>query len=169
MSPFTGIQTSAAKRFEVATVKENRTGGDGLAPGAAAAWKRRPEAQTARGRTRAAKIRAGESCASIGPIAPFAAGITNTTIGALVSALARSIQDRPIIDKTGLTGKYDALVRWMPDNMKPEDLANIPADLRPEDVSLFTALEQQLGLKLEAQKGPVDVVVVDSLEKPAEN
>lgn len=112
---------------------------------------------------------AGESCASIGPIAPFAAGITNTTIGALVSALARSIQDRPIIDKTGLTGKYDALVRWMPDNMKPEDLANIPADLRPEDVSLFTALEQQLGLKLEAQKGPVDVVVVDSLEKPAEN
>jgi bla regulator protein BlaR1 len=115
-----------------------------------------------------AKIRAGESCASIGPIAPFAAGITNTTIGALVSALARSIQDRPIIDKTGLTGKYDALVRWMPDNMKPEDLANIPQDQRPEDVSLFTALEQQLGLKLEAQKSPVDVVVVDSIERPTE-
>ena len=50
----------------------------------------------------------------------------------------------------------------MPDNMKPEDLANIPADLRPEDVSLFTALEQQLGLKLEAQKGPVQIVVAEN-------
>ena len=116
-----------------------------------------------------AKIKAGESCASIGPIAPFAAGITNTTIGALVSALARSLQDRPIIDKTGLTGKYDALVRWMPDNMKPEDLANISPDLRPDDVSLFTALEEQLGLKLDAQKGPVDVLVVDSIDKPTAN
>jgi uncharacterized protein (TIGR03435 family) len=57
----------------------------------------------------------------------------------------------------------------MPDNMKPEDLANIPADKRPEDVSLFTALEQQVGLKLEAQKGPVQVVVVDSIEKASEN
>jgi uncharacterized protein (TIGR03435 family) len=115
-----------------------------------------------------ARIKAGESCASIGPIAPFAAGITNTTIGALVSALARSIQDRPIIDKTGLTGKYDALVRWMPDNMKPADLANIPPDLRPDDVSLSTALEEQLGLKLAATKGPVEVLVIDSIEKPVE-
>jgi bla regulator protein BlaR1 len=111
------------------------------------------------------KIRAGESCASIGPIAPFAAGITNTTVGALVSALARSIQDRPIVDKTGLTGKYDALVRWMPDNMKQEDFANIAPELRPDDVSIFTALEEQLGLKLEAQKGPIDVLVIDSIEK----
>ena len=71
-------------------------------------------------------------------------------------------------DKTGLTGKYDALVRWMPDNMKPEDLANISPDLRPDDVSLFTALEEQLGLKLDAQKGPVDVLVVDSIDKPTE-
>ena len=112
-----------------------------------------------------AKIRAGESCASIGPISPFATGITNTTIGALVSALARSVQDRPIIDKTGLTGKYDALVRWMPDNMKREDFVDVPP---PDDVSLFTALEQQLGLKLEAQKSPVDVLVIDSIEKPTE-
>ncbi|HWF10941.1 MAG TPA: M56 family metallopeptidase, partial [Bryobacteraceae bacterium] len=114
------------------------------------------------------KIRAGESCAGIGPIAPFAAGITNTTIGALVSALARSVQDRPIVDKTGLTGKYDALVRWMPDNMKPGDFANVAPELRPDDVSLFTALEEQLGLKLEAQKGPIDVLVVDSIEKPSD-
>jgi uncharacterized protein (TIGR03435 family) len=116
----------------------------------------------------AEKIKAGENCASIGPIAPFAAGITNTTIGALISALARSIQDRPIVDKTGLTGKYDAIVRWMPPNMKPEDLANVPPDQRPDDVPLTTALEQQLGLKLTAERGPIDVLMVDSIEKPAD-
>jgi len=117
----------------------------------------------------AAKIQAGENCGDIGPIAPFAVGIVNMPIGALIGGLGRAIQDRPIVDKTGLTGKYDARVLWIPDNMKPEDLANIPAEFRPEDVSLFTAMEQQLGLKLEAQKGPVRVVVVDSIEKPAEN
>jgi uncharacterized protein (TIGR03435 family) len=56
------------------------------------------------------KIKAGESCASIGPIAPFAAGITNTTIGALISALARSIQDRPIVDKTGRSCQHRSRV-----------------------------------------------------------
>jgi len=116
----------------------------------------------------AAKIKAGENCGDVGPIAPFAVGIVNMPIGALIGGLGRAIQDRPIVDKTGLTGKYDARVLWMPDNMKPEDLANIPAEFRPEDVSLFTALEQQLGLKLEAQKGPVQVVVVDSIERPTE-
>ena len=98
------------------------------------------------------KIKAGENCGDIGPIAPFAVGITNMPVGALIGGLGRAIQDRPIIDKTGLTGKYDGRVLWMPDNMKPEDVAQLPADLRPpEDVSLFTAIEQQLGLNRGAE------------------
>jgi len=117
----------------------------------------------------AEKIKAGENCGDIGPIAPFAVGIVNMPVGALIGGLARAVQDRPIVDKTGLTGKYDGRVLWMPDNIKPEDLANIPKDIRPEeDVSLYTALEQQLGLKLEAQKAPVEVVVVDSIAQPHE-
>ena len=120
----------------------------------------------------AAKIQAGENCGDIGPISPIAVGIVNMPIGAFIGGLGRAIQDRPIVDKTGLTGKYDAVVRFMPDGLPPADLAKIamlPDGERPEDVSLFTALEQQLGLKLEAQKGPVQVVVVDTIEKPAEN
>ena len=112
-------------------------------------------------------IHEGRSCGDI-IFPPYGAGIINAQIGAFIGGLARVIQDRPVVDRTGLTGKYDATVRWMPDNMKPEDLAKIPEKDRPEDVPLPTALEQQLGLKLEARKEAIDVVVVDSIEKPAE-
>jgi uncharacterized protein (TIGR03435 family) len=57
----------------------------------------------------------------------------------------------------------------MPDGVKPEDLAGVPKGQLPEDISMFAALEKQAGLKLEAQKSPVQVVVVDSIEKPSEN
>jgi uncharacterized protein (TIGR03435 family) len=85
-------------------------------------------------------------------------------VGALIAALARRLQDRPIPDKTGLTGKYDIEVRWRTDEVTPDALANVPEAERPPDVSLFTALEQQAGLKMEAGHGGVEVVVVDSIE-----
>ena len=90
-------------------------------------------------------------------------------IGALSASIGSGAPGRPIVDKTGLPGRYDATVRWMPDGMKPEKLANVPEDERPEDISLFTALEEQLGLRLEAQNGSVQVLVVDSIEQPSEN
>jgi uncharacterized protein (TIGR03435 family) len=116
----------------------------------------------------AAEIKAGKTCGDI-IFPPFGAGIYNMPIGALIGGLARTLQDRPIVDKTGLTGKYDVTVTWMPDGMKPEDLEKIPKEQRPEDLSLFQAIEKQAGLKLEATKGPVQVVVVDSIQKPSEN
>jgi uncharacterized protein (TIGR03435 family) len=67
---------------------------------------------------------------------------------------------RIVIDKTGLTGYYDVDLKWTPD----EDLAN-----GGSGPSLFTALEEQLGLKLVSKKAPVDVVVVDHIERPSEN
>jgi uncharacterized protein (TIGR03435 family) len=57
----------------------------------------------------------------------------------------------------------------MPDNVKPEDLAKVPEAERPDDISLFTAIQQQLGLKLEARREPVEVVVIDNIGKPSEN
>jgi uncharacterized protein (TIGR03435 family) len=114
------------------------------------------------------QIKAGQTCGDV--IFPaFGAGIYNMPIGALISGLARTLQDRPIVDRTGLTGKYDILVRWMPDNVKPEDLERLPREARPPDLSLFDALEQEVGLKLEATKAPVEVVVVDRIERPSEN
>jgi bla regulator protein blaR1 len=115
----------------------------------------------------AAAIQAHQTCGDI--LYPaFGVGIRNMTVGALRSALARKLQDRPIIEKTGLTGNYDVTVRWMPEGMTPDERAAIPEQDRPEDVSLFIALERQAGLKLEARKDKVQVLIVDSLEKPGE-
>jgi uncharacterized protein (TIGR03435 family) len=113
-------------------------------------------------------IKAGQTCGDI-QFLRFGVGIYNMPIGALIGALGRMLQDRPIVDKTGLTGKYDTAVTWTPDGMKPEQLEGVPKEQRPEDISMFEALEKQAGLKLEAQKAPVRVVVIDSIERPSEN
>jgi uncharacterized protein (TIGR03435 family) len=83
--------------------------------------------------------------------------------------LARTLQDLPIVDRTGLPDRYDIRVLWMPDNVKPEDIASVPEPLRPPDMSMFQAFEKQAGLKLESTKLGVPVVVVDSIAKPSEN
>jgi uncharacterized protein (TIGR03435 family) len=84
--------------------------------------------------------------------------------------------DRSIVDKTGLTGKYDLALHWAPDNASAPTAVgaeNGPpisdATTDASDPSIFTALEEQLGLKLEAQKGPVDVIVIDHVDKPSAN
>jgi uncharacterized protein (TIGR03435 family) len=68
---------------------------------------------------------------------------------------------RLVVDKTGLTGHYDAKLQWTPD-----DAAGQSQDSGP---SLFTAIQEQLGLKLESSKEPVDTIVVDHVEGPSEN
>jgi len=80
-------------------------------------------------------------------------------IGSLVFALS-DLLSRNVVDKTGLTGNYDIDLKWTPD-----DQQGTP-DAGP---TLFTALEEQLGLKLVPAKGPVDTFVVDHVERPAEN
>jgi uncharacterized protein (TIGR03435 family) len=81
--------------------------------------------------------------------------------------------DRQVIDKTGLNGNYDFTLSFMPElppgfSASPIEKANLPPEFldRP---TIFDALRAQLGLKLEAQKGPVDYYVIDHVEKPAEN
>lgn len=85
------------------------------------------------------------------------------TTDSLVLAFSGSV-GRMIVDKTGLAGKkFDFELTWAPDDRHGGDEA---ADAGP---SLFTALEEQLGLKLVPAKGPVEVVVVDHIEKPSPN
>lgn len=122
------------------------------------------------------EIKAGKACGDL-RFMPFGVGIYNMPIGALIGALGRRLQNKPyqfearlpIVDKTGLTGKYDVDVSWMPEGMKVEELDGVPRDQRPPDVSLSQAMEQQAGLKLEAQKTPIPVVVVDRIEQPSAN
>jgi len=81
-----------------------------------------------------------------------------------------------VVDKTGLRGNYDFTLRWTPDESAPSkriggaapvpDNAPAPDSSRP---SLFTAVQEQLGLKLEKQRGPVGVLVIDHVEKASEN
>jgi uncharacterized protein (TIGR03435 family) len=84
--------------------------------------------------------------------------------------LANSLrnEDRPVIDKTGLTGNYDFSLSFMPELPPGFKVEDLPAEFRDRP-SLFDALRDQLGLRLEAQKGPVEYYVIDSVEKPAEN
>jgi uncharacterized protein (TIGR03435 family) len=69
---------------------------------------------------------------------------------------------RPVIDRTGLTGRYDYTLKWLPEpGIGPP---GPPVD--PDAPSVFTAVQEQLGLKLESARGPVEVVVIDRIEKP---
>jgi uncharacterized protein (TIGR03435 family) len=70
--------------------------------------------------------------------------------------------DRPVINETGLTGKYDFKVEATPEFR----IANNPD---PSDITIFDALQRTLGLKLEARKAPVEMFIVDHIEKPTEN
>jgi uncharacterized protein (TIGR03435 family) len=100
-------------------------------------------------------------------------GGSQTTImeGQPLAAIAKMIQQRAsrvVIDRTGLTGTYDVL-------LETEVTINVPGipastfGVPREGLSLFTALPEQLGLKLESERGPVDVLVIDSVELPTPN
>ena len=92
-----------------------------------------------------------------------------------------NIVGRTVVDKTGLKGLYDVKLQWTPD---PPAGGNAPGGpsgpggpggpeagppIDSNGPSIFTAIQEQLGLKLDATKGPVDVIVVDSVQKPSEN
>jgi len=95
----------------------------------------------------------------------------NQGIGALVSTLSRQL-GRPVSDKTGLTGKYDFTLTYTPELAQPVSGTPRSDALPPVDPnvpSIFTALEEQLGLRLESARGSVDVLVVDNAERPDPN
>lgn len=88
--------------------------------------------------------------------------------------LAREV-GRKVVDKTGLEGRYVFNLHWTPEGPAGKtgfgDSGPGPAPPPPDSsgVSIFTALQEQLGLKLEPQKGPVETLIIDSIEKPSEN
>jgi uncharacterized protein (TIGR03435 family) len=82
---------------------------------------------------------------------------------------------RTVVDRTGLTGTFDMDLTWTPDQIPQGQLGPPPPGapplppIDPNGPSIFTAVQEQLGLKLESTKGPVDVVVIDSVEPPTED
>jgi bla regulator protein blaR1 len=78
---------------------------------------------------------------------------------------------RPVMDKTGLTGIYDFTLEWMPDTA-PTSTPDAPSSTGLPGIpaaTIFTALQQQLGLKLEPGKSPIEVIVIDHMERPSGN
>ena len=77
---------------------------------------------------------------------------------------------RPVVDSTGLSGRFDLDLAFTPEQMPQEALPPEAPPIDPNGPSIFTALQEQLGLRLEAQKSSVEVLVVDSMErKPTPN
>ena len=74
--------------------------------------------------------------------------------------------DLPVVNQTGLDGAYNLKLEWTPESQRTVKAGELPADT---GVSLFTAIQQQLGLRLRPQKAPVEMLVIDHAEKPSEN
>jgi uncharacterized protein (TIGR03435 family) len=99
---------------------------------------------------------------------------TEASLDGLINTLANrpEIDGRLVVDKTGLTGKFDWTMHWQPQNMSAtvaEGGSKLPVDPEADGPSLFTALKEQLGLELKSEKGPVEIVVVDSADPPSPN
>ena len=96
---------------------------------------------------------------------------TDGSLSMFIAPLSRQL-GRTIVDKTGLTGNYDFTLEWTPEGAAAPPAGGSPSGAAPPDQSgpdIFIAFQEQLGLKLASAKGPVDVVVIDHIERPSEN
>ena len=129
------------------------------------------ELQVAKGGT---KMKASTAAADVPPV--VGPGVVypqkielpgrNASMADFVAVMQRAILDRPVVDKTGLTGRYDFDLVWAQDETQfggevPVASADAPSP------PLFTAMQEELGLRLEATRGPVEAIVVDKVERPS--
>ena len=92
----------------------------------------------------------------------------------MFTGLLNLILDRPVIDKTGITNYFEIHLPFSPDDLAAPRPATAdpgaPADgAAPDAPRIFQAIQEQLGLKLVPAKGPVDMLVIDHIERPSEN
>jgi uncharacterized protein (TIGR03435 family) len=95
--------------------------------------------------------------------------VQNLTMADFAAWFQRIVTDKPVVDRTRLTGRYDFTLRWTPDDSQFVQFRGSSALPTPRDnasPSLSVAFEEQLGLKLKSTKVPVDVIVIDQVQKP---
>ena len=103
---------------------------------------------------------------------PGALMVTNATMKDFCDGMQSAVMDKPVVDHTGLTNRYDFNLNWTPDESQFESMGGYrpPATEDPNaPPALSTAMQEQLGLKFEATKAPADAFVIDHVEKPSEN
>lgn len=101
--------------------------------------------------------------------------VVNSTIQEFIGFVLNDSLEMPVVDQTGLgAARYDFVLKWTPDSFQSQPGGpgagaepRAPNGEAPPDI--FTAMQQQLGLKLESTKALVDVLVIDKVEKPSEN
>lgn len=104
---------------------------------------------------------------SDGGVCPTLAG-HNVTMNYFAFFLSRTL-DRAVIDKTGMPARYDVSLQFMPDAARFGGPDGGGPTISPDCTDVFSAVQRQLGLRLESSKGPVDYLVVERAEKPTEN
>ena len=119
---------------------------------------------------------AGGQCTPPGPPGPVSMRLCGATMAALVNTFLPMYTGRMVVDRTGLSGGFDVALyfdnRSIPGVGPGGGFPTAPQAAEPaaaDAVSIFTALEEQLGLKLEPQTGPVEVLVIDHVERPTPN
>jgi uncharacterized protein (TIGR03435 family) len=100
-------------------------------------------------------------------------GVRNATMGDFTSMILQgAVLDRPVLDQTAITGRYDFTLLWTPDDSQFSGMgAKIPppTDNAAAPPNLYTAIQEQIGLKLDATQAPAEVFIVDHVEKPSAN
>jgi uncharacterized protein (TIGR03435 family) len=103
---------------------------------------------------------------------PGALHVTNSTMADFCNGMQEAVMDKPVVDRTGLKDRYDFNLNWTPDQSQ---FAQMGAHIAPASddpnapPSLYTALQEQVGLKLEPTKASAEVLVIDHVEKPSAN
>jgi uncharacterized protein (TIGR03435 family) len=98
--------------------------------------------------------------------------VTNSTMEDFCNGMQGAVMDKPVVDHTGLTARYDFNLNWTPDESQFEAMGGFKppsADDTNAPPALSTAMQEQLGLKFEATKAQADVLVIDHVEKPSAN
>ncbi len=98
--------------------------------------------------------------------------VQNATMEDFTHLMQSAVLDRPVVDQTGLQGRWNFVLKWTPDESQFGGLGmKVPPPSNAADAPppLFTAIQEQIGLKLEARKAPVEVLVLDHVEKPSPN
>ncbi len=98
--------------------------------------------------------------------------VHNANMTDFVGLMQNAVLDRPVVDQTGLLGRWDFALKWTPDDSQFGGMAaKMPPSTEAGTASpaLYTAIQEQIGLKLDAIKAPADVLVIDHVEKPSQN